>query len=106
MRSAQRHVKAAIATKPQRVTSTFIIVAKYANIKLLTKVNGKDTGGVRPLSRSDLLAKQVEVFEGELHGVRSDLPDGGSAAYTVAVTDAVLQAVAQRRVVQVRPPQT
>jgi tripeptidyl-peptidase-2 len=31
--------------------------------KLLLKSNGKDTGGVRPLSRSDLLEKRVEIFQ-------------------------------------------
>jgi hypothetical protein len=31
--------------------------------KLLVKTNGKDTGGVRPLSRADLLEKRVKMFE-------------------------------------------
>jgi tripeptidyl-peptidase II len=31
--------------------------------KLLAKTNGKDTGGVRPLSRADLIEKRVKIFE-------------------------------------------
>ncbi|KAG7337083.1 hypothetical protein IV203_011102 [Nitzschia inconspicua] len=31
--------------------------------KLLAKTNGKDTGGVRPLTRADLIEKRVKIFE-------------------------------------------
>jgi tripeptidyl-peptidase II len=31
--------------------------------KLLSKANGKDTGGVRPMSRSDLLEARTKIFE-------------------------------------------
>jgi predicted dehydrogenase len=44
---------------------------------------------------------QVQAFEGELQGRRSNLPDGNDSAYTVAVTNAVLQSIAERRIVPV-----
>ncbi len=44
---------------------------------------------------------QVQAFEGELQGKRSNLADGDDAAYTVAVTNAVLQAIQERRIVTV-----
>lgn len=44
---------------------------------------------------------QVRAFEGELKGQRSHLPDGDDSAYTVAVTEAVLKSIAERRVVTV-----
>lgn len=44
---------------------------------------------------------QVRAFEGELRGKRSNLPDGDDAAYTVAVTNAVLKAIDERRIVAV-----
>jgi tripeptidyl-peptidase-2 len=31
--------------------------------KLLTKANGKDTGGVKPMSRADLLEARIKIFE-------------------------------------------
>ena len=44
---------------------------------------------------------QVQAFEGELRGKRSNLPDGDDSAYTVAVTNAVLKAIDERRIVAV-----
>ena len=44
---------------------------------------------------------QVQAFEGELQGKRSNLPDGDDSAYTVAVTNAVLQAINEQRIVPV-----
>ncbi len=44
---------------------------------------------------------QVLAFEQELHGQRSNLPDGDDSAYTVAVTNAVLQSIDERRIVTV-----
>ena len=44
---------------------------------------------------------QVRAFEGELQGIRSNLPDGADSAYTVAVTNAVLQSINERRIVTV-----
>ncbi|HTE15752.1 MAG TPA: Gfo/Idh/MocA family oxidoreductase [Burkholderiales bacterium] len=44
---------------------------------------------------------QVQAFEGELQGRRSNLPDGDDSAYTVAVTNAVLKSINERRIVAV-----
>lgn len=44
---------------------------------------------------------QVQAFEGEVRGVRSQLPTGEDASYTVAVTQAVLASIAERRIVAV-----
>jgi 1,5-anhydro-D-fructose reductase (1,5-anhydro-D-mannitol-forming) len=44
---------------------------------------------------------EVLAFEGELRGERSPLPDGADSMQTVAVTQAVLQAVDERRSVAV-----
>jgi len=44
---------------------------------------------------------QVQAFEGELQGRRSNLADGEDSAYTVAVTNAVLQSINERRIVSV-----
>ena len=46
---------------------------------------------------------QVKAFEGELQGKRSNLPDGDESAHTVAVTNAVLRSIAERRIVAVEP---
>lgn len=47
---------------------------------------------------------QVQAFEGELQGRRSNLPDGEDSTYTVAVTNAILQSIAQRKITAVTPP--
>ena len=44
---------------------------------------------------------QVQAFEAEARGERSLLPDGNEAAYIVAVTQAVLQSIDERRIVKV-----
>lgn len=44
---------------------------------------------------------QVQAFEGELQGKRSNLADGDDSVYTVAVTNAVLKAIDERRIVAV-----
>lgn len=44
---------------------------------------------------------EVLAFEGELRGERSALPDGRDSVQTVAVTQAVLQSIEERRVVAV-----
>jgi predicted dehydrogenase len=44
---------------------------------------------------------EILAFEGELRGARSMLPDGDDSVRTVAVTQAVLQALAERRSVAV-----
>ena len=50
---------------------------------------------------SPAYAREVQAFEGEVRGVRSALPDGADASGVVAVTEAVLRAVQERRVVSV-----
>ena len=50
---------------------------------------------------SPAYALEIRAFEGELHGERSLLPDGEDSMRTVAVTQAVLQAVDERRSVAV-----
>jgi 1,5-anhydro-D-fructose reductase (1,5-anhydro-D-mannitol-forming) len=44
---------------------------------------------------------EILAFEGELHGERSPLPDGQDSVRTVAVTQAVLQAIDERRSIAV-----
>ena len=44
---------------------------------------------------------QVQAFEAEVRGERSLLPDGDEAAYIVAVTQAVLKSIDERRIVKV-----
>lgn len=46
---------------------------------------------------------QVQAFETDVRGGRSLLPDGEDSLYTVAVTNAVLQAIDERRIVTVAP---
>jgi len=46
---------------------------------------------------------QVRAFEDDVRGRRSLLPDGDDAAYMVAVTDAALKSVEERRIVSVAP---
>ena len=45
---------------------------------------------------SPAYALEIHAFEGELRGERSLLPDGEDSVRTVAVTQAVLQAIAER----------
>lgn len=44
---------------------------------------------------------EIAAFEGELQGKRSNLPDGEDSTYIVAVTNAVLKAIEERRIVTV-----
>ncbi len=46
---------------------------------------------------------EVLAFEGELRGQRSPLPDGRNSFQTVAVTQAVLQSIDERRIIAVPP---
>lgn len=52
---------------------------------------------------SPAYALEVQAFEGELRGERSALPDGEDSMQMVAVTQAVLQAIDERRSVSVPP---
>jgi predicted dehydrogenase len=53
---------------------------------------------------SPAYALEVRAFEDELRGERSLLPDGEDSLRTVAVTQAVLQAIDERRSVAVAAP--
>ncbi len=46
---------------------------------------------------------QIQAFETDVRGGRSLLPDGDDSLYTVAVTNAVLKAIEERRIVRVAP---
>jgi predicted dehydrogenase len=63
----------------------------------------RDRGGLTEERFPASPAYELEIlaFEGELHGERSLLPDGEDSVQTVAVTQAVLQALAERRSVAV-----
>ncbi|MEO7727514.1 MAG: Gfo/Idh/MocA family oxidoreductase, partial [Burkholderiales bacterium] len=50
---------------------------------------------------SPAYALEVSAFAGEVRGERSLLPDGEDSAYTVAVTQAVLKSINERRIVTV-----
>ena len=43
----------------------------------------------------------MQSFERELQGIRGNLTDGDDAAYTVAVTNAILTSINERRIVTV-----
>jgi 1,5-anhydro-D-fructose reductase (1,5-anhydro-D-mannitol-forming) len=70
-------------------------------------VTVRDADGCSEQTRfaaSPAYVREVEAFENELRGVASKLPDGHDAAYTVAVTEAVLRSVNERQVVSVQAP--
>ncbi len=46
---------------------------------------------------------QVLAFEADVRGERSLLPDGEDSAYIVAVTQAILQSIQERRIIRVAP---
>jgi 1,5-anhydro-D-fructose reductase (1,5-anhydro-D-mannitol-forming) len=66
-------------------------------------VRVRDRAGVTEerFPASPAYSREVLAFEGELRGERSLLPDGQQSVQTVAVTQAVLQAIGERRSVAV-----
>jgi len=66
-------------------------------------VRVRDPGGMMEERFPASPAYELEIlaFEGELRGERSLLPDGDGSVQTVAVTQAVLQAIDERRSVTV-----
>jgi predicted dehydrogenase len=66
-------------------------------------VRVRNPGGMTEERFSASPAYELEIlaFEGELRGKRSLLPDGEDSVQTVAVTQAVLQAIDERRIVPV-----
>lgn len=67
-------------------------------------VRDKSGSSAERFAASPAYEWQVQAFEGELQGRRSNLPDGDDSAYTVAVTNAVLDSIQQRRIVPVTAP--
>jgi predicted dehydrogenase len=66
-------------------------------------VSVRDKNGVTEERFPASPAYQLEIraFEGELNGERSLLPDGDDSMQTVAVTQAVLRSIEERRIVAV-----
>lgn len=68
-------------------------------------VSVRDKNGVTAerFPASPAYALEIGAFAGEVRGERSLLPDGEDSAYTVAVTQAVLKSIDERRIVKVDP---
>lgn len=82
--------KATLITSPLR----------FAKEHVITIRDGKGSTEERfPVSPAYDL--QVQAFETDVRGGRSLLPDGEDSLYTVAVTNAVLQSIDERRIVTV-----
>jgi 1,5-anhydro-D-fructose reductase (1,5-anhydro-D-mannitol-forming) len=84
--------KATLVTSPLRFAKEHVITIRDAN---------GSTEERFPVSPAYDL--QVQAFETDVNGGRSLLPDGEDSLYTVAVTNAVLQAIDERRIVTVAP---
>jgi 1,5-anhydro-D-fructose reductase (1,5-anhydro-D-mannitol-forming) len=70
-------------------------------------VTVRDAGGAKETRfvAGAAYALEIEAFADELRGIRGALPDGRDSAHVVAVTDAVLQSIAERTVCTVEVPQ-
>jgi 1,5-anhydro-D-fructose reductase (1,5-anhydro-D-mannitol-forming) len=64
-------------------------------------VTGKNGSDSETFAASAAYEEQVAAFEGELAGKRSHLPEGEDSAWTVAVTNAGLKSIAERRIVAI-----
>jgi 1,5-anhydro-D-fructose reductase (1,5-anhydro-D-mannitol-forming) len=66
-------------------------------------ISVRDKNGVTEerFPASPAYAWEISAFEGEVHGERSLLPDGDECVQTVAVTQAVLKSIDERRIVTV-----
>jgi hypothetical protein len=64
-------------------------------------VRDKNGSSTERFAASPAYELQVQAFEGELQGRRSNLPDGDDGAYTVAVTHAVLASINLRQITAV-----
>ena len=84
--------KATLVTSPLRFAKEHVITIRDAN---------GSTEERFPVSPAYDL--QVQAFETDVRGGRSLLPDGEDSLYTVAVTNAVLQSIDERRIVTVAP---
>ena len=82
--------EATLVTSPLRWVTEHVIT-----------VRGKNGATVERFPVNPAYEFEVRSFEAELRGKRGNLPDGEDAAYTVAVTNAVLKAIDERRIVAV-----
>lgn len=73
---------------------------RYAKEHVITVRDAKGSHEERFLA-SSAYELQIKAFEGDVRGERSLLPDGEDSLYTVAVTNAVLTAINERRIVTV-----
>lgn len=83
--------EATLVTSPLRWVTEHVVTVRDKN----------GGGSQQHYPASPAYAWQMASFENELRGVRGNLPDGSDAAYTVAVTNAVLEAISHRRIVAV-----
>lgn len=83
--------KATLITSPLRFAKEHVITVRDAN------------GGIdeERFTASPAYDLQVRAFENDVAGRRSLLPDGEDGQYVVAVTNAVLQSIDERRIVAV-----
>lgn len=73
---------------------------RFAKEHVITVRDAKGSSEER-FAASPAYDLQVQAFETDVRGGRSLLPDGEDSLYTVAVTNAVLQAINERRIVTV-----
>lgn len=73
---------------------------RWAKEHIIT-VRDKDGATEERFPASPAYEWQIAAFENELSGKRSNLPDGDDSAYVVAVTNAVLKAIDERKIVSV-----
>lgn len=85
--------KATLVTSPLRFAKEHVITVRDAS------------GGIEEerFPASPAYELQVRAFEDDVAGKRSLLPDGEDSQYIVAVTNAVLQSIDERRIVTVTP---
>lgn len=82
--------QATLITSPLRFAKEHMVTVRDAQ--------GSTTERFPVISAYDL---QVQAFETDVRGGRSLLPDGEDSLYTVAVTNAVVQSINERRIVAV-----
>lgn len=85
--------EATLITSPLRFAKEHVVTVRDAR------------GGIEQerFTASPAYDLQVQAFEADVRGERSALPDGEDAAWTVAVTNAILQSISERRIVTVMP---
>jgi 1,5-anhydro-D-fructose reductase (1,5-anhydro-D-mannitol-forming) len=85
--------EATLITSPLRFAKEHVVTVRDAR------------GGIEQerFAASPAYDLQVQAFEADVRGECSALPDGEDAAWTVAVTNAILQSISERRIVTVTP---